>query len=418
MNSSPARPSLFDPITINGVTIRNRIVKSAMAEGLADAGGRPTPALIDLYRRWARGGVGLAITGMTYIDPRFSFTDRELGLYDDALVAPLRALTDAVHEHEGRVFAQLNHAPPQIPRAKAVAHGPRAASWGLCRTNFTLGRPYSDAELRAVVRAFAAAAGRARDAGFDGVQLHAAHGYLLSRFLSPRHNRRRDRWGGDFEGRLALLRETLAAVRAEVGPAYPVAIKLNAHDGAAGGLELEDALRVARRLEAEALLDAVEVSAGTADVGLGFYPNRGGIPLDLTDRFLGAELPLLRPLLPLLRPLFWRAAEQVALRQEAYFLPEARRFAAELRVPVICVGGIRSRAVAEQILAETSVAMVSLARPLVRQPALPRAWQRGSSLQAACSSCNRCFVQIGLDQPLRCWSRRGGERDGGDDSVS
>lgn len=399
--------ALFDPITINTVTIPNRIVKSAMGEGQADGQGRPTPELIKQYARWSRGGVGLAITGITYVDPRYRFTDRDLGLHDDANVEPMRALTDAVHEHEGKIFVQLNHAAPQVPRARALQNGPRAPSWSLSKTNFTLGRPLSDRELRATIMDFALAASRARAAGFDGVQLHAAHGYLLSRFISPRHNRRLDRWGRGFEGRLALLREVLVAVRTAVGQDFPLTLKLNAHDGTRfGGLDVESSVRIAQRLEGQGLLDAVEVSAGTADVGMGFYPNRGGMPLDLTERFLRQELPFLRPLLPFLRPLFLLAARQVAMPGEAYFLPEAERFAQALAIPVICVGGIRSLERAEQILASTKVAMVSMARPLLRQPSLPRAWQQGSGVRASCSSCNRCIVQIGLGQGLRCWSRR------------
>ncbi|MBW2456556.1 MAG: NADH:flavin oxidoreductase [Deltaproteobacteria bacterium] len=395
--------TLFKPIELRGVTIRNRIVKSAMAEGCADGDGKPTPKLVRMYERWAKGGVGLAITGMAHVRRGYSFSG-EMGLYDDELVEPLRRLTDATHQHGGRVFAQLCHAPPQIPRAKARALGAVAPSAGMCFTNWLVQRAIESDELHRLTGEFGQAARRAREAGFDGVQLHAAHGYLLSRSLSPRFNRRQDRWGGSFDGRLRFLEEVYHQVRAAVGDDYPVTIKLNAHDGQRGGLDLETSLRVARRLEAWGI-DAIEVSAGVGDVGLGIYPSRGELPIDLCKRWLRQELPFMGLLGPALGPLIRLLTRSVRFVEEAYFFDLARRFADELSVPILCVGGIRSRAVAEQILNTSKVAMVSIARPLVRQPGLVRDWQRDRSLEASCVSCNRCFVSLGLEQPLRCWYR-------------
>ncbi len=394
---------LFEPITIGSVSVPNRVVKSAMAEGQADELGRPKPELIKMYARWARGGVGLAITGMANVRPGYSF-GKEIGLYDDTLIDPLRALTDASHEHGGRIFAQLCHAPPQIPRAKAQRLGSVGPSAGFCLTNWLFHRPISSADLTQLTHEFGAAARRARQAGFDGIQLHAAHGYLLSRMLSPRLNRRSDRWGGSFEGRLRLLEEVYQRIRQEVGPDYPVTIKLNAHDGRRPGLDLDTSLRIAKQLQAWGI-DAIEVSAGIGDVGLGCYPNRGEVPVDEGKSFLRRELPFMRPLVPLLGPVIRLMTRSIRFQQEAYFRPLAEAFAQALHVPIICVGGIRSRAVAEDILQSTPIAMVSLARPLIRQPALPRDWQRGRNLTAQCASCNRCFVRLGLDDPLRCWNK-------------
>jgi 2,4-dienoyl-CoA reductase-like NADH-dependent reductase (Old Yellow Enzyme family) len=398
--------SLFEPITINGVRIPNRIVKSAMAEGRCDAEGRPTPALARLYEKWSRGGVGLAITGMAHIRKHQGYTGKEIGLYDDALVEPLRALTAAVHRHPGKIFAQICHAPPQVSPATAKRYGCGAPSTGFNRVNLRWDWALPGSELEALVRDFGAAARRAREAGFDGVQLHGAHGYLLSRMISPRHNRRTDRWGGDFDRRLTFLREVYRAIRAEVGSDYPVIIKLNAHDAARRGLDLETAVRIGQRLQ-EWGMDANEVSAGTGDVGLGFYPNRGEIPVGLGKRFLAQQFAILRPVVPALGPIIRVLSRSVAFPGEAYFEPLARRFAEALRIPVLCVGGIRSRAVAERILRETPIAMVSMARPLVREPHLPRAWQKDPDAVAACTSCNKCFAQIGLGRPLACYTNVG-----------
>jgi 2,4-dienoyl-CoA reductase-like NADH-dependent reductase (Old Yellow Enzyme family) len=400
--------TLFKPITLRGVTIPNRIVKSAMAEECADSDGKPTPKLIRMYQRWAKGGVGLAITGMAHIRPGYSF-GREIGLYSDELVEPLRKLTAASHAHGGRIFAQICHAPPQLPRAKARALGAVAPSAGMCFTNWLYQRAIDAAELDRLPGEFGQAARRAREAGFDGVQLHGAHGYLLSRSLSPKLNRRCDRWGGSFADRLRLLEAVYGEVRRAVGEDYPVTIKLNAHDGQRGGLDIETSLRIARRLE-EWGIDAIEVSAGVGDVGLGIYPSRGDLPVDLCRQWIHQELPFMRALGPALGPAIRWLGRSVRLEEEAYFFDLARRFADHVSVPIICVGGIRSQAVAHQILETSKVAMVSIARPLVRQPALSRDWQRGRNLVASCVSCNRCFVSIGLHEPLRCWHRGGATR--------
>lgn len=391
----------FEPITINTVTIPNRIVKSAMAEGRCDASGRPSPALTRMYEKWAKGGVGLTITGMMHIRKNFSFTGHEAGLYEDDLIDGLKPLPEAVHKHGGRVFAQICHAPPQLTRRKAKKLGAVAPSWGFNRTSLLFDRKLRDDELRSIVQDFGAAAWRAKEAGFDGIQLHGAHGYLISRFLSPRYNRRHDRWGGSFEGRLAFLEAIYLAIRQRVGDGYPVTIKLNAHDGCKG-LDLETSTRIARRLEQWGF-DAIEVSAGTADVGLSFFPNRGGIPIDDSIAFLRQEFPALWPILPLLRVMVKVVGRSIAFPGEAYFLEEATRIAENVNIPVICVGGVRSLDMVKRILTETPVSMISMARPLVRQPALPRQWEKGKSLTANCVSCNRCFVQVGLGQRLTCW---------------
>jgi 2,4-dienoyl-CoA reductase-like NADH-dependent reductase (Old Yellow Enzyme family) len=399
--------SLFSPIQINRLELPNRIVKSAMAEGQSDESGRPLPGLSRLYERWSAGGVGLAITGMAHVLPGYSYTGREIGLYDDSLIEPLRAVTSAAHRHPGKIFAQLCHAPPQLPRARARRLGAVAPSAGFNRTNLLFDRAIRDRQLVELARAFGRAARRAREAGFDGVQLHAAHGYLLSRMLSPRHNRRTDRWGGDFERRLTFLLACVREARSAVGNDFPLVVKLNAHDGEPGGLALETAVAIAQRLEAEGV-DAIEVSAGTGDVGLGFYPNKGGVPIESGREFLRRQFPSLRPLLPFSRPLIERLTRRAAFESEAYFLPLAARVAEAVTIPVICVGGVRSRSVAERVLATTRVQMVSLARPLVREPALPRRWLRGDVDRASCESCNECFVHVGLGEPLRCHMTRCG----------
>lgn len=400
---------LFTPQRIGSVTIQNRIVKSAMAEGRCDEDGFPTVGLVRLYEQWAKGGVGLAITGMAHVRRGHGYTGREIGLYDDGLIEPLRPVTDAVHKHGGCIFAQLCWAPPQIPHASARRLGAKSMSAGFNKTNLLRNRELTDAELRAIVTDFASAGRRAREAGFDGVQLHGAHGYLISRSLSPKHNRRTDCWGGNFDGRLALVREIYKAMRSEAGADFPITIKLNAHDGEWNGLDRATGIRVAREV-AKYGFDAIEVSAGIGDIGLGCYPNKGGVPVDSGKKFILQQLPALKLIGPLVGPVIKLVGKTVAFPGEAYFEPLARCIAEAVDVPVLCVGGIRSRDVAQRILKETKIAMISIARPLIREPDLPNRWRSGQCNAAACTSCNECFVHLGFQRPLACHANRTDER--------
>ncbi len=395
---------LFHPIRIGTLTIPNRIAKSAMVEGRCTHRGEPTEALAALYEEWSRGGTGLLIMGMAHVLEGWSLPKTELGLYTDDHIPALRRVADAVHRSESKVFAQLCHAAPQILRAKARRLGSVSASAGFNRTNLLFDREIREDELLNVVRGFGAAARRARDAGLDGVQVHAAHGYLLSRLISPLHNHRRDAWGNGLEGRISILKAIRDSIRADAGADFPLTIKLNAHDGRRGGLQLADAIEIARRLE-DWGYDAIEVSAGTGDVGMGFFPNKGGVPVDLGKRFLERNLPILRPIIPFVDPVLKLTARGVRFESEAYFLDEAVEIAKAVRIPVLTVGGIRTLATANRIIEETPVSMVSLARPLVRQPNLPMEWRAGGEAKARCTSCNRCFVRVGLDEPLRCDAR-------------
>ncbi|MGC4120754.1 MAG: NADH:flavin oxidoreductase [Myxococcales bacterium] len=398
--------ALFDPIRINSLTLPNRIVKSAMVVGRGERG-RATPAVAETYERWSKGGVGLAVTGMMQVRPDSWLTPHEVHLEHDDTLAPLRQVTEAVHRHDGKIFFQLCHAPPQSSREACTAYGGSTApSAGFNKTNLLLDRALREDEIRAIVSSFGAAAERAKKAGADGVQLHGAHGYLISRFISPKHNRRKDSWGGSFDRRLRFLEEVVRLVRSSVGKDFPVIIKLNAHDGEAGGLTLDEGVEIGRRLEAWGI-DAIEVSAGTGDVGLGFYPNKGELPRDLGKQFLKQQFPLMGPVTRFLDPAMSLLSRSARLEREAYFWPEARRFADALTIPVICVGGIRTLAMAERILAESKVAMVSMARPLVRQPNLPNLWKSGKAASTTCTSCNRCFVQVGIGQTLRCTQGQG-----------
>ncbi len=357
---------LFSEGSIKGITLKNRIVRSATWEGMCDSEGNPTGRLIDLYRNLCRGGVGLIITGYTYVRADGREMPGTMGIHSDDRIPALNRLTQAVHEEGGRIFCQLFHAGGRAS-AKETGARPLAPSEGKDATSRDLPGAMSKQDILDLVAAFAHGAGRAKRAGFDGVQLHGAHGYLINQFLSPLTNARQDSYGGSLKNRMRFLQEVYDAVRQEVGPSYPVAIKLTAADNIPGGFTLEEAVTVARSLEAWGI-DAIEVSSGTVDSGEEGPARR---KIDSPER-------------------------------EAYNAPCARRIKAEVKVPVIVVGGFRSPEVAETILEKEGADFIALSRPFIREPDLVRKWEADRSHRALCISCNGCFRTGIKDGGIRC----------------
>lgn len=329
---------LAQPLTLpSGVTLPNRLAKAAMTEGLGrrdDA----TPELARLYRRWSKGGLGLLIAGNAMVDRRFIERSGNVVLDEATDVAALRRWSEAGRSGGNALWVQLNHPGRQCTRfhtARPVA--PSAVPLEV-KGFFATPRELTDGEIRALVERYAVAARVARAGGFDGVQLHAAHGYLISQFLSPRSNRRRDRWGGDLQGRARFLFEVLQAVRAELGAGVPISVKLNAADFLRGGFEPHEALAVARLLHAEGI-DLLELSGGTYE--------RIAFVADAREA-------------------------DATRRREAYFLSYARELAAALpELPLMLTGGFRSAQAMQEAL-EEGIDVVGLGRPLCVAPELPR----------------------------------------------
>ncbi len=345
---------LFDKTTINGMTLRNRTVRSATWEGMCDPDGRPTEKLIELYRDLALGGAGLIVTGFAYVRADGKQLPFKMGIHTDAYADDFQRLTDAVHDAGGSIAVQLVHAGGQAP--SEIAGRPLAPSAVKVDQYPEEPEALTTEQIGEIVSAFAAAAGRAKAWGFDGVQLHGAHGYLINQFLSPLTNRRSDSYGGGIENRSRFLMEVYSRVRSEVGTDYPVMIKLNSADNVEGGLTIEDAIFAAEALS-RAGIDAIEVSGGTPASGA-----KGPVRARID------------------RP-----------EREAYHLAQARRIKKAVDCPVMVVGGIRSFETASQAVGPDGVDYVSMARPLTREPNLVRRWQDGDRRAAACISCNRCF---------------------------
>ncbi len=345
---------LFESSTINGMNLANRFVRSATWEGMATQDGRVTHKLTDTMVALATGGVGLIISGHAYVSKTGQASPWQLGLYDDSLTDGLRSMTDAVHAAGGRIVAQLAHA-GHFALEKAIGKPPVVASnfEGLAQTPRS---ELSVADLQDLKNVYVAAARRARSAGFDGIQLHSAHGYLFSQFLSPWFNRRTDDYGGTIDNRVRIHVETIRAIRQAVGEDYPILVKMNGEDFSDGGLSAAESVIAAAQMMA-AGLDAIELSGGLLTGGK-LSPSRPNINTE---------------------------------EKEAYFEDAAQAFKKELDLPLILVGGIRSPDVAERLLDSGVADYFSMSRPLIREPNLIRRWQSGDRSRARCLSDNLCF---------------------------
>jgi 2,4-dienoyl-CoA reductase-like NADH-dependent reductase (Old Yellow Enzyme family) len=355
----------FESTEINGMVLANRFVRSATWEGMATPEGACTPALVDLMSGLARGGVGLIITSYAYVRTDGQCSVGQLGIYKDDLIEGFRHMTKAVHDLGGRIVFQIAHggfyADPKLTEQVLLAPSRIEDVRKSAHREMTL------EDIRGVVESFGHAACRAKEAGFDGVQIHAAHGYLLAQFLSPAFNKREDDYGGPLENRARALLEVLRRLKTEVGNDFPILVKMNSEDFVEGGLTLEDAVKVGAMLQ-EGGIDAIELSGGTPLSGkLGTI--RKGIKSE---------------------------------EDEAYFKDSAKAFKKALQTPLFLVGGIRSFQVAEKLLGEGTADYISMSRPFVREPALVNRWVSGDLQRAACLSDSLCFRPAVAGEGIYC----------------
>jgi 2,4-dienoyl-CoA reductase-like NADH-dependent reductase (Old Yellow Enzyme family) len=328
----------------NGQTIGNRIAKAAMEENLADIDQAPDAALFRLYQAWADGGAGLLLTGNVMIDRRAMTGPGGVVLEDERHLQRFRQWADIGRSAGAQFWVQLNHPGRQTMAnlgQQALAPSAVALDLGQFSKMFAEPKPMSEADLDEVIQRFVTSAVLAEKAGFTGVQIHAAHGYLISQFLSPLTNRRTDRWGGSLENRARLLLTVVSAVRKAVSPQFCVAVKLNSADFQRGGFDADDARQVIQSLN-ELQIDLLELSGGSY------------------------EAPAMQG----------EARDGRTLAREAYFLEMAGELAAVARMPVMVTGGIRRLAIVEQVLA-SGIAMAGIGTAFAVEPGLVKLWQKG-----------------------------------------
>jgi 2,4-dienoyl-CoA reductase-like NADH-dependent reductase (Old Yellow Enzyme family) len=372
---------LFEEVAIGSAVFRNRLIRAGTSESMADPDtGTMTAPLLDLYERLAANRVGGIITGHLYVHPRGRYARGQTGIHDEVVLAGLSELTERVHRHQGVIFAQLAHAGSQtrVPGNPPVAPSPIP--------NPLTGSEVGEAtpnEIDETVAAFAKAARRAVSAGFDGVHIHGANGYLISEFGSTLTNRRTDRWGGSAEARGRFAGEVVRAVRAAVPPGYPVTMKVGLVDAPPGGLGLDESIDRAGKL-VDAGLDAIEVSCGLMSA-----PTDSAMTYVAVGPKRAAGDLLIHRLLASPRP-------------EAYFRPWAQRLRATVTTKIILVGGMRSTETMRDVVSSGDADLVAMARPLIREPDLIAQIQAGREGQVDCTSCNLCLIHEG-HHPLQCW---------------
>ena len=391
---------VFTPARIGQLEIKNRLVRSATYERAATSKGEVSDFLVDLYRTLAKGGVGLIITGVAGIYSKALAPELLMQADNDDLIAGLRKIPQAVREAapDCKVMLQVGHPGRQVinredavklmsalppaflvyiqkhpevlapPKEAPPVVEPTAPSAVYDATFDRTPRALSLEEIDEIAEAFAEGARRAQEAGFDGVQLHAAHGYLLSSFLSPRTNRREDQYGGSTENRTRIVRDIYQRARKKVSDRFPILVKMNTTDFLPGGIDLDEAVRVGK-VFTEIGFSAIEASGGMWESVTRKQEELGWLPVMLPESRTGIK----------------------SQDQEAYFLPGAKALKQKTNATVIAVGGFKSFSKIEEVLKSKAVDFVSSCRPLIRQPDLPNLWRSGGPDKAECISCNACL---------------------------
>ena len=389
---------LFENTVISGIEVKNRIIRSATHDGLADENGAPSDKLIAKYAHLAKSETGCIITGYAAVSKNgVSPYPRMLKIYDDSVIDRYKKLTDEVHRHGAPVVLQIAHCGRQTS-SKAIGCqkvAPSAVFHGFYPDK---AKVMTDDEIYGVIDDFINAAVRAEKAGFDAVQLHGGHGYLLHDFLSPYGNRRKDSWGGSVENRCKAVEMIIKGIKEKTN--LPVWIKLSAEDNRKGGMNIDDSVKICKRLEA-AGCDAIEVSCGTVQDGMNTMRSKL-LPMDAVFKYREpcASFPVILnkialPAANLINPLIKQPAPL-----DNFNVSNAEKIKRRVSIPVIVVGGIYKVNDMEQILAEGKADFISMCRPFICEPDLAMKLKNGQT-EAKCIMCNYCGLVI-EKEPVRC----------------
>ncbi|MDD5196385.1 MAG: NADH:flavin oxidoreductase [Candidatus Omnitrophica bacterium] len=383
---------LFQPACLGKMKLKNRVIRSATFENMADADGSPDLEILNLYKELAEGELGLIITGAAYVNKEGQILPLQIGAHDDYVMAKWEATIKLMHSYGTKIAVQVAHAGRLINTRFMDRRHLLFPSKGAKYLRFSPVREMTKDQIYKTISDFANAAKRIKKTGFDAVQIHAAHGYLISSFLSPITNRRLDEWGGDRDGRSRFLLEIYKAMREAAGADFPILCKLSVDDFVEGGIVLEEIIPVIQKLF-ENGLNALEISGGEM---FQMFFLRGKEKLNF-DYFLDyVKYTFISKISGLKRkPIFF---------QEAYFLTYAKRIKQIVNMPLILSGGIRDFYVAEKIIASGLADFISLSRPLICEPGLPNRWQAGERHPSVCRSCNRCLYGLIKDnKKLKCY---------------
>ncbi|MBL8025297.1 MAG: NADH:flavin oxidoreductase [Fibrobacteres bacterium] len=354
---------IFNTFTFCGLELKNRIARSATAERAADDNGRVSGDYLKFIERLAAGGSSLIITGHAFVEMDGANSDTMTGIHDDSVIDGHRAVAEAVHKHNSKIFMQISHCGRQSGFVKSgkAPGAPSAVQAPGCLPP----REFTENEIEQLIKQFVDAAIRVKKSGYDGVQLHGAHGYLISQFVSPYSNRRTDSWGGSYENRFRFVKEIITGIKKEM-PTFPLIIKWNSEDFIDGGLTQYESLRMVFDMEALGL-DGIEISGG-------IFESSGKI----CRRHIKSA------------------------NDEGYFAEFAKKLKdSGLKIPIILVGGFRTLEIMERVLKNGSADLISMSRPLVREPELPNRLKDSPEYRSTCVSCNSCLLK--KDRLTRCY---------------
>ncbi|MFX0138853.1 MAG: NADH:flavin oxidoreductase [Candidatus Hodarchaeota archaeon] len=387
---------LFEPMKIGKMEVKNRFVRSATLENRAKTNGEVTPELIKLYTTLAKGEIGLIIPGYMYVHPLGQAYKYQTGIYDDSMISGLKKIVNIIHEEGGKVAFQLAHAGIQTFEGLigSIPAGPSGEIFN--PVSLRTSREMTEEEIQESIQAFIDAAERIIEIGADAIQLHAAHGYLISEFLSPFFNHRNDDWGGSAENRFRYLKEIITRIKRIIPKDMPLLVKINSNDHTPKeGITPSLASKYVEWL-VNLGINAIELSCGSANFS----------PFNLTR----GEVPV-KEIIQLLPEYLKKMAENVYQEmvgkydfEEGYNLEAAKLIKPVMgEIPLILVGGLRSKTFMEQIIEKKYADFVSLSRPFIREPFLVKRFKEVKQDEAACISCNRCSAAITNNFPINCY---------------
>jgi 2,4-dienoyl-CoA reductase-like NADH-dependent reductase (Old Yellow Enzyme family) len=388
---------VFETSTLAGIRMKNRILRSATYEGMCDALGHPQTSYYELYKKLSSGGAGAIITGYVAVN-RTGRMPRFMGIIDDdAYIEEFRELSSVVQANGTPIIMQIAHCGGLSTKAVTNTE-PVAPSPFVNKLSRQKARELSHTEIEDIVSDFVKAIIRVRQAGFDGVQLHAAHGYLLSEFLSPHVNKRTDRWGGTTENRSRIIIDILERARKQVGD-YPILIKISAYDFDKGGMRIDESIKITRILE-NAGCSAIEVSCGGVN---------DTFPAIRSNRFpVKAALAFVSPFKKMPSPVKFLASIIMSFTMKSYAplfnynVDAAVQIKQNIGIPVVVVGGIHRLTDIEDIICNRGIDYISMCRPFIIEPAIVKKFQENKQSESRCINCSYCLMGV-MSAPLRCY---------------